>query len=537
MAKQNFSNWQNFKPGGFDPFAQAEGFYLDEAAGEKVIQFFESCLTHVRGKLKGTPFKLDMWLRSIVGHLYGWKNTCTKQRRFQELLLFVPRKNAKSLLACGLALVELIMGDPNSPELVIGSGDRLQAAQMLDTIKLMIKNEKELKTRLEVYKNIIKYPARDGWLKVVSSEAYNLHGGNFSACFVDETAVVKRDLVEVMSTSQGSREEPLFINTSTAGYDRHSILYEKYEYAKKLQSGIINDPSFFGVIYEIEKDDKWDDEKTWYKANPGLGRSIKLDFLRRECERAKASPAFENTFRMLYLNQWVEANNPFLQMDKFDACCGELPDLKGRVCYGGLDLSTTTDLSAFVLCFPPVNEDESYYVIPYAWCPGDAILIRSKKDRVPYNVWEKQGFIETTPGDVIKYEYIMRRIDQAARDYDVKGISYDRWGSTKIIQDIASKNLMVIEMGQGYKSMSPPTKELMKMILEKKIRFPENPVLRWNASNLVVETDAAGNLKPSKKRSTEKIDLMVSLIMALDAAVRNEYSKQSVYEDRSLRFL
>ncbi|PIE71625.1 MAG: terminase [Deltaproteobacteria bacterium] len=407
---------------------------------------------------------------------------------------------------------------------------------MLDTIKLMVQNETELSSRLEVFKNIVKYPARDGWLKVVSSEAYNLHGANLSAGFVDETHVVKRDLVETMATSQGSRQEPLFVNMSTAGFDRHSILFEKYTYAKKVNEDVVHDPRFFPVIYEADPETEWTDPAVWAAANPGLGRSINKSFLERECERAKESPAFEATFKRLYLNVWMEAESPWLQMTKYDACVGELPDLTGRPCYAGLDLSSTTDLSALVLAFPPVEEDEPYYVLPFAWVPADSIRDRSRRDKVPYSTWRDNGFIEATPGSVIDYGYILNRVDEMARRYDLKAVIFDRWGATKIIQDIESQGLDVVAFGQGFKDMSPPTKELMKLILEQKIMFPDNPVLRWCASNIVVEQDPAGNVKMSKKRSIEKIDLLIALVMGLDGAIRNKI-QESVYEERGLLFI
>lgn len=526
MKKINFShNWINFKPGGYDPYDQADGFYLDTAAGQRVIDFFSSCLSHVRGPMKGKPFILEPWLEAIIGHLYGWKSKTTGLRRFLELLLLVPRKNAKSLLGAGIGLVELIMGDKNTPEIMIASGDREQARQMFDTVKLMVMAEPELKSRLEPFKNIIKYPHLDGWLKCVSSESYNLHGANLSCAMIDETHVVNRDLVETLQTSQGSRAEPLIVNLSTAGYDKHSILYEKRDYALKVREGIIKDPAFFPVIYEADPDADWKNPVTWAKANPNLQKSINLSFLERECERAQESPAFEATFKRLYLNIWTESESPWLAMEKFDACVGELPDLKGRACYAGLDLASTTDLSALVLVFAPETDDEPFYVLPFAWVPGDAIRDRSRRDKVPYALWRDQNHIEATPGAVIDYGFIMNRIDKVAQSYDLRAVLFDRWGSTKIIQEIESHGLDVIQFGQGFKDMSPPTKELMKLILEKRIRFPENPVLRWCASNTVVEQDAAGNMKPSKRKSIEKIDIIVALVMALDGSIRNEMAK------------
>jgi len=528
MEKKNTSyKWADFKPGGYDPYLQASGYYLDKKSGQKVISFFSDCLTHVRGFMKGRPFILEPWLAAIVGHLYGWKSQATDLRRYRELLLLVPRKNAKSLLGAGLAVTELFMGDPNTPEAMIASGDREQSRQMFDTIKLMLKAEPELRKRLQAYKNIIKCPSNDGFLRCVSSESYNLHGANLSLAMIDETHVVKRDLVETLQTSQGSRQEPLIVNLSTAGYDKHSILYEKRDYALKVKDGIIHDPAFLPVIYEAEAESDWKDPAVWAKANPNLGKSINLDFLERECERAQESPAFEATFKRLYLNIWTESESPWLQMSKYDACVGDIPDLTGRPCYAGLDLASTTDLSAFVLCFLPETDADPFYILPFCWCPGDSIRDRSRRDKVPYLAWKNQGFVEMTPGAVIDYKYILNRVDQVAQQYDLRAILFDRWGSTKIIQDIEEQGLEVIQFGQGYKDMSPPTKELMKLILEQKIMFPENPVLRWCASNVVVELDAAGNMKISKKRSIEKVDLMVAAVMALDGSIRNQSQKVS----------
>jgi len=340
-----------------------------------------------------------------------------------------------------------------------------------------------------------------------------------------------------MQTSQGSREEPLMVNLSTAGYDRHTILYEKYEYAKKVQQNIIIDPAFFPIVYEAQPEDDWTDPKVWAGCNPGLGRSINLDFMKRECARAQESPAFEATFKRLYLNIWTEAQSPWLAMQKYDACViGDMPDLTGRPCYGGLDLSSVLDLSAFVLCFPPIDDGDIFYIIPFAWCPGDAVRDRSKRDHVPYNVWQKQGHIEACPGPVIDYGYIFKCIDECARLYDLKAVCFDRWGASRISQELEQNGITMVEMGQGYASMSPPTKDMEKMILEQKICFPKNPVLRWNFSNIVIEQDPAGNIKPSKKRSTEKIDMVVAAIMALDGAVRNQV-KNSVYDEREMILL
>jgi len=228
----------------------------------------------------------------------------------------------------------------------------------------------------------------------------------------------------------------------------------------------------------------------------------------------------EAVFRNLYLNQRVETSNKFVSTEAYNACVGELPDLTGRPCWAGLDLASVKDLSGFVLCFEPL-EGEPYFVVPFSWCPSDSIEERTKKDRQPYSLWQRQGFIESTPGGVINYTPILAKIDELAKIYDIKGVVFDRWGSQKIIHDLQEMGLDVVEMGQGFASLSAPVRELEKLILERGICFPENPVLKWNFSNLVIEQDAAGNKKFSKGKSSEKIDLCAALVMALDATIRN----------------
>ncbi|MBF0232498.1 MAG: terminase large subunit [Desulfamplus sp.] len=530
--------WATFKlgspPAQYDPFQQGEGFYLDVDAGSRAISFIETLCTHCRGPLKGQSFILEPFLKSIVGHLYGWRHEDTGLRRYRELLLLVPRKNAKTLLSAALGLLELVMGDPNSPEIIVASGTRDQARNLHESCKMMIANEPEFQKRLKVFKNDIKNPSNDGILRVVSSEAFALHGQNVSCAIVDETHVCDREMVETLGTSQGARLEPLMMNLSTAGSDRHTILWEKREYAVKVRDNVIDDPAFLPVLYEAPQDADWTDPAVWALANPNLGRSIFPDFLKRECSRAMESPAFESTFRRLYLNQWTESDNPWLSMGRFDECLTDaMPDLTGRPCYGGLDLSSTQDLSAFVCVFPPQSEGEPFYVMPWAWVPGDTILERSNRDKVPYQAWESQGYIERTPGRVIDYAYILNRIQRCAADYDLRGVCFDRWGSAKLVQQLDEAGITMIEFGQGFKSMSPPTKELMKLILEQKITFPDNPVLRWCCSNMVLDEDPAGNLKPNKGKSIEKIDVMVALIMALDAGIRNtNQNVGSVYDKR-----
>ncbi len=521
--------WPDFKPGDYDPFAHGKGFYLNKDVGNRAIGFFHDCLSHCIGPLKGQPFILELWQQAIIGHLFGWLSIEDDRRRYRECLIYIPRKNGKSLLGAGIALHELYRGDKNTPQIVCCAADRDQARELFDVSKMMVLQEEELKIRSEVYKNTIKYPLIDGHFKVISSEASTKHGGNLSCFVADELHALRgesgRDLVDVLQTSTGARTEPLMMLLTTASFDKFSVCAEKLAYAERVRDGKGNDNRFFPVIYKLADGSDWTDPEVWKSCNPNLDVSISSEYLARECERAKETPIYENTFRRLHLNQWTEQESRFLQMAKYEACVGKLPDLTGRACYAGLDLASTTDLSAFVLCFLPETEDEPYYIVPYCWCPADSIKERSQRDRVPYLLWKNQGFIEATPGAVINYDFILSRVDQVAQKYDLRAILFDRWGSTKIIQEIENQGMEVISFGQGYKSMSPPTKELIKLILEKKIIFPDHPVLWWCFSNIVMETDPADNIKISKKRSPEKVDLAVASVMALDGAVRNAAEK------------
>ena len=275
------------------------------------------------------------------------------------------------------------------------------------------------------------------------------------------------------------------------------------------------------------------------KANPSLGITVGIDKVRAACESAKQNPAEENAFRQLRLNQWVKQSVRWMPMDAWDKCDGVVdPEaLKGRECYAGLDLSSSTDITAFVLVFPPRSDDEKYIILPYFWIPEDTIGLRVRRDHVPYDTWEKQGSIMTTEGNVIHYGYIEDFIEGLGEKYNIKEIAYDRWGAVQMSQNLEGAGFTIVPFGQGFKDMSPPSKELMKLVLEGRIAHGGNAPLRWMMDNIYVRTDPAGNIKPDKEKSTERIDGAVATIMALDRAIRHQGSGASVYDDRGIIFI
>ena len=534
-SKRSDDLWRSIP--GYDPFTSAGTCTFDRVAAERAIDFFAECLTFTAGQWRGRPFQLEPWQQALVGNLFGWKRR-DGLRRYREAFLFVPRKCGKSELAGGLGCLLTFADREPGAQVYCAAADREQARLVFNAAKTMILAEPELSSRARIYTNAITVPATGNVLKVVSAEAYTKHGVNAHGVIIDELhAQPDRELVDALTTSTGARRQPLIIYITTADFDRPSICNEKYEYACKVRDGLIDDPAFLPVIYEAQPDEDWTDPDVWAKANPNLNVSVSLEYLRRECQRAEETPTYENTFKRLHLNMRTQQDVRWLSLATWDAC-GQTPveeaSLAGRDCYGGLDLSTTTDVSALVLLFPEVGG--AMTVVPRFWIPADNALQRERRDRVPYQTWARQGLIEMTPGNVIDYDIIRRRINELSNRFRIREIAIDRWNSTQLAQQLQGDGFEVVTFGQGFRDMTAPTKEWEKLTMSGKLRHGNHAVLRWMASNVAVETDAAGNLKPSKKKSTERIDGIVAGIMALGRATLRQ-ERGSVYETRGLLIL
>ena len=359
------------------------------------------------------------------------------------------------------------------------------------------------------------------------------HGLNVSGLVLDELhAQPNRNLVDVLTKGSGdARTQPFYFLITTAGTDRNSICYEYHSKAADILEGKRIDPSFYPVIYGLDDGDDWNAEENWYKANPSLGHTIQIDRVRDAYREALQNPAEENVFRQLRLDQWVGSSVAWIPEHIYDKGARDI-DLKalhGRDCYCGLDLSSTSDITAFAMVFPPQFEGDEYVVIPHFWLPRETLNLRVRRDHVPYDVWEKQGLFHVTEGNVVDYNFVRRTINELGTQYHILEIGVDRWNATQLITDLEGDGFTMVPIGMGFKDMSPGMKELYKLLLEGKVNHGGNPVLRWMAGNVVAEVDAAENIKPSKKKSTEKIDGIVALIMGLDRAVRHE-QVGSVYD-------
>jgi phage terminase large subunit-like protein len=375
--------------------------------------------------------------------------------------------------------------------------------------------------------------------QVLSADVANKHGFNTHGVIFDELHTQpNRKLYDVMTKGSGdARMQPLYFLITTAGDNTNSICYEVHQKALDILSGRKTDPTFYPVIFGASETDDWTDPKVWKKANPSLGITIGIDKVKAACESAKQNPAEENSFRQLRLNQWVKQVVRWMPMDKWDACAFSVdPEaLRGRVCYGGLDLSSSTDITAFVLVFPPLDENDKYIILPFFWIPEDNIDLRVRRDHVNYDLWQKQGFLKTTEGNVVHYGYIEKFIERLGEKYNIREIAFDRWGAVQMVQNLEGMGFTVVPFGQGFKDMSPPTKELMKLTLEQKLAHGGHPVLRWMMDNVCIRSDDAGNIKATKEKSTEKIDGVVATIMALDRAIRcGNDNGESVYDKRGL---
>lgn len=512
----------------------------DEEKADRAVAFIEH-LCHTKGKWAGKPFLLLPWQEQIVRDLFGIVKKNGK-RQFLTAYIEIPKKNGKSELAAAIALYLLYADNEPSAEVYGAACDRNQASIVFDVARQMVEMSPALMRRSKIRsagKRIINY-RNAGFYQVLSAETGTKHGLNVSGLVFDEIhAQPNRKLYDVMTKGSGdAREQPLFFIITTAGTDKESICYELHTKALDIMNGRKADHSFYPVIYGLSDEDDWNDEKNWYKANPSLGYTISIDRVRDAYREALDNPAEENVFKQLRLNMWTNSAVAWIPEHIYDRGNQKIDyaSLLGRDCFAGLDLSSTSDITALVLVFPPRTEEEKYTVLPFFWLPEETLELRCRRDHVLYDVWERQGYILTTEGNVIHYGFIERFIEQLGEKYHIIEIAYDRWNATQMVQNLEDMGFTMVPFGQGFKDMSPPSKELYKLLMEGNIIHGGNPVLKWMAQNVVMRQDPAGNIKPDKERSVEKIDGIVALIMGLDRCIRST-PPTSVYDERGILFI
>jgi phage terminase large subunit-like protein len=534
---------------GYDPVAGADAYEFDDVCAEEKIAFFAECLRHAKSTATvpaGSPFVLEPWQQAVTGCLFGWKHRDTRLRRYRECFLYVPKKTGKTAWAAGMLICMQVTDREFGAELFSAASSKEQASLVFGHVVGMIRQEPTLSDRLRVYgerggsiTRSVVYDDEMSCYQTLAADAGTVDGVNVHFAVIDEVHRHKTpELAEVLQKSTAARPQPLVLYTTTADYKRPSLCNDLLKYAKSVRDNG-GDPekpgwdlAFLPVIYEATKEDDYTSRDVWYRANPNLGVTVSEEFFAREVRKAADSPTTLNNFLRLHLNIVTDADVAFFDMAQWDACAGDVDveELAGKECYAGLDLATTKDVAALVLLFP----EHGNAVYPVFWVPRETARKREKQDRVPYVTWAREGFIELTEGNVVNYDAIHERIKQLGKIYNIREIAIDRWNSTQLQTQLVGDGFEVVKFGQGYASMTAPTKELEKLVIAGNLRHGGNPVLRWMAGNTMVLTDPAGNIKPAKDKSAEKIDGIVSLVMALARAMVYQ-DKKSVYSKRGVR--
>lgn len=501
-----------------------EGIRFDPEAAGRALRFFDFC-RHVKGEWAGRRLGLEPWQEFIVGSIFGWKRR-DGTRLIRSSYVEVPRKNGKTTLAAGIALYLLIADGEPGAEVYCAATKRDQAKLVFDQAKEMVRRSPALKRRVRVLQNNLHVMATASKLEPLGADKDTMDGLNVHGVVIDELHAHKdRGIWDVLTSATGARRQPLVFTITTAGLGGSpTVCRQEHDYSEQVLKGVVEDDSRFAFIATIDEGDDWTSPIAWKKANPNLGISIKEEFLAKELEKALAVPAEQNKFRRYYLNEWVQQESRYIDLRAWDACAGIVRQdkLTGRLCYGGLDLANKIDLAALVLLFPPEAGEDYYTVLPIFWAPEEAIVERSRRDRVPYDAWARQGFLRVTPGQVIDYNQIKADILALTQRYNLWRIGYDPWSAHQMAQELELEGLQLIEVRPGMKSMTEPTKELLRLVMERRIRHGGHPVLRWNADNLVVKRGPTDLIMPDKEKSREKIDGMVALITALALALRFE---------------
>lgn len=536
-----------------------KGAHFYAPAGQRAVKFIK-LLKHFKGEFAGQYFTLLPWQEhEYIMPLFGWKilepvknergrpipgefipcgldegGECDCPRLFRLSYLETPKKNGKTQLGAGIVGYAAFGDGEGGAECYTYAADATQAKLAFDALAFGIGYEQNPfeKKGVQILTREVRNRRTNSFVKVQSAKVGTKHGPNAQCIIFDELhAQPNRDLWDVTTSGVAARRQPIVAALTTAGWDRNSICWEQHEHARQVSEGLMDDPTFLGIVYSVPEDADWEKEDTWFQAAPSLGVTVDVGFYEQKAREAKQMPTSQNAFRQLFLSQWTQQAVRFIPLDKWDYCAGATrDDLEGKLAYGGLDLAATTDLAAFGLIFP--DPDGSYdYLVRY-YIPAENMRARERRDRVPYEQWVKNGLITATPGDVIDYGFIKKDLLDAKKTYDLREVSYDPWNAVQFVQELDVERFKLVPVRQGYASLSPPTKELLRLILEKKIRHGGNPVLRWNADSAAATIDANENVRLDKSKSSARIDGIAAMIMALDAVLRNPTKRRrSVYAD------
>ena len=489
-----------------------KGWYFDRKAAQRAISFIEK-LKHTKGKWAGQRFKLEPWQQFILWNIFGWMKA-DGTRRFRYVYVEIARKNGKTALSAGIGLYMLFADGEARPEVYSAATVKDQARICFsDAVEIVKKTD--LKNYLSPYRNSIVYELTGGTMKPLSSD-YGTHDGLNPSCGIIDEFHAHKDsgMFDVIKSAFGARRQPLMFIITTAGFNKNGACYAYRSNVIKVLQGINEDDSLFGIIYTLDRKEEWDNPKMWIKSNPNLGVSVFPEYLSDQVNDAKNRPEAVRNVMTKNVNLWVDAEKTWILDDMWQKCIGttDRESLRGCQCWGGLDLSNVSDITAFVLLF---HENDHFQLLPFFWIPEEKMLEKIRKENINYDKWVQQGYVKVTAGNILDYDFVKADILQIVEEFDLQSTAYDRWNASQTIIDLQNEGMECSPFGQGYGSMGAPTKEFEKIVLTQKLEHFGNPVLRWMMSSTVVKTDPAGNIKPDKEKSVQKIDGIVASIMAL----------------------
>lgn len=485
--------------------------------GEKMVKFCR-LLRHSRGEFAGKPFELLDWQASFFDSLLGMKRD-DGLRQYRRAFVGVSRKNGKTTLLSALGLFMLLMDNEPGAEVIVAAGDRAQAGILHTSAKQFIESCPSLARRCKIYRNSIVVPETQSSFLCVSADA-NLKHGLFPSCvLLDEIHVhPSSELADVLETGMGARKQPVTVYITTAGLKLGGWAHRLWERALKIQNGELSDPTFLPMVFCAEDSDDPFSMETVRKANPSLGATLNDDYFKGWIERAKTSVQDEVTFKTLHLGIWCQSANSWLRTGVYEKCMQPLRPTEGRTCYAGLDLSSTEDTTAFTVVWP--DDDGTFDVFSHVFIPEERAAEKERTDKVPYRDWAREGWVTLTDGDVVDYDCVRDYVLNFAENNSMKAVAIDRYNATHLITQLKSEHIDVRPWGQGFTSMSSPTKETSTAILKEYIRAGDNKCLQWQVSNCTTKSNETGDIKLVKpdSRSPARIDAAVALVMAMGLA-------------------
>ncbi len=503
---------------------QGLDYYFEPGRARHVLEFFQDWLRHSKGRFAGEAFTLLDWQAELLAELFGWLRVSDDSRRYRVAYISTAKKSGKSTLLAGIGLYLLVMDAENGAEVYGAAADREQASVIYREMASMVRASPQLSSVLEVIdsRRTIAYRKEAAFYRVLSADAFRAEGLNIHGLLFDELHSQRdRRLWDALRYGGAARNQPLLCSITTAGYDRNSICFEQYKYAKAVLADWRYDPTFFPCIYEMDAAADWRDPDAWPHANPSWGVTIKPEDFAADVREAEASTSKLYSFLRYRMNTWTSQDSRWIKPEVWAECKSPPPEpLDGRECWLGVDLAWSQDTTAVVAIFP--DQDGSLDVLARFYIPGDLITDRERRDRVQYGRWAAEGYIVATPGDVTDYEFVRRDIEEYTKKYRVRMVAVDPFNATHLTNQLDGAGIPVNRYRQGFSGMNAPCRLLENLLATQKLRH-DNPVLDWQAGNVAIRTNADGLIRPLKPKpnSSERVDGILALCMALGAWSEN----------------